>query len=76
MFTSALLTNYYRYLEKNRDSLSRDVTMLLRNSDNALIAALFKAEITTRGTFKAKKGADLGMARYDMKRIGSLCFYA
>ena len=49
------------YLEKNRDSLSRDVTMLLRNSDNALIAALFKAEITTRGTFKAKKGADLGL---------------
>lgn len=43
------------FLEKNRDTLSRDVIICLRGSSIPLILALFAAQITATGTFRVKK---------------------
>eukprot|EP00053_Salpingoeca_punica_P016252 m.152537 g.152537 ORF g.152537 m.152537 type:complete len:1052 (-) comp16919_c0_seq1:355-3510(-) len=49
--------NTPRFLEKNRDTLSRDVTTCLRQSKNSLVSALFVAAInSSRGTFRVPKG--------------------
>ncbi len=44
------------FLEKNRDTLSHDITLLLRSSGNDLVSALFKAEVSARGSFVVRKG--------------------
>eukprot|EP00052_Salpingoeca_macrocollata_P017135 m.138842 g.138842 ORF g.138842 m.138842 type:complete len:1065 (-) comp20285_c0_seq3:49-3243(-) len=50
------------FLEKNRDSISRDVTACLRHSSNVLVSAMFAAPLTKTGTFKVNKAKRAGAA--------------